>query len=971
MNALDTITGNAMAEAAQYWCYKKIVVTIQTGKKTVQRVFPRPYVVIGRDPKCDLVLEDPDLRGHLLYLNANEYGLYCTPLNPESSTLPQGWLAANDWITLGRFKIRACLQDQENETSVPSPSWPRLAEYGSTLAPLPEVAIYRKSELLARRKIRALLTLVGRNEPSLIRIPSRNLSRCHCALFWDSGTLWFIDLKSRSHCFVDGLKRKVGRLDPGVRLKIGQYEIEFVGQEGRYVTPATEVVNTERENAASAVGEEPEKLVNLSSMPNTETPKEALVDALQPLQDPDKRNPQSEDQGDNSTVSTDDVSGDHGPELAEQLAIKTQAFEAAVKTCDALKIDLEQHRARAKESKALLEQKVEELNKELRRARETSAENGVIKDKEREKRKELEETLKQQESIVHQMREQLATGAEEQSDIRSQLNETGNDLKQARSDSQRLLNENKSLSTANETLELKASELQTQIENLAEERRELSSAYSRIEKQSETLNSERDSLEARNHELVQEVQLLQERLSCVDEQTAQKSELETELGTLHQQNAALRERHASLGNELNQQVEDARRQVTELTEHIELEKAEGTRRLEDFEKQRSEMDTRCKTLLAELEDCRDSEAKLEEALSEFREKSAAELRKSEQRHSDLAAQQSGLKEELKFYQAESEKLQETLKEEQAKARVAIQESESGRSLFEKECSRFEKEHSELEKRMDKIVSDASEKQKQDSESYAKLRRRFDDAEKGHRNQLKIAKSLQRDHDRIKAECQRMETALAKQQTLVQAGKQASQEIKGLERQLDQTKRLNTELAERDRLAMEERRKLSEKLENQEEELSRMDLSLKQERHEHAAALIDLKRQLKDLRSDRKSNQTPSKTVLTPESRRDLPTPATESGASDRRVAEDFDRETANETIASPRESRPVPIEGDDYPIAELTSRLTAFGSGKKGLRPLVQRVLVSLIWLIALGLTAGLTWTICTQVLQLSAWPVK
>ena len=89
------------------------------------------------------------------------------------------------------------------------------------------------------------------------------------------------------------------------------------------------------------------------------------------------------------------------------------------------------------------------------------------------------------------------------------------------------------------------------------------------------------------------------------------------------------------------------------------------------------------------------------------------------------------------------------------------------------------------------------------------------------------------------------------------------------------------------------------------------------------------------------------------------------------MAEDFERETANETNASPRESRPVPIEGDDYPIAELTSRLTAFGSGKKGLRPLVQRVLVSLIWLIALGLTAGLTWTICTQVLQLSAWPVK
>ena len=84
--------------------------------------------------------------------------------------------------------------------------------------------------------------------------------------------------------------------------------------------------------------------------------------------------------------------------------------------------------------------------------------------------------------------------------------------------------------------------------------------------------------------------MLRERLSCIDEQTAQKSELETELGTLHQQNAALRERHASLGDELNQQLEDARRQVTELTEHIELEKAESARRLEDFEKQRSEMD---------------------------------------------------------------------------------------------------------------------------------------------------------------------------------------------------------------------------------------------------------------------------------------------------------------------------------------------------------------------------------------------
>ena len=917
MNALDTITGNAMAEAAQYWCYKKIVVTIKTGQKTVQRVFPRPYVVIGRDPKCDLVLEDPDLRGHLLYLNANEYGLYCTPLNPESSALPQGWLAANDWITLGRFNIRACLQDQENETSVPSPSWPRLAEYGSTMAPLPEVAIYRKSKLLVRRKIRALLTLVGRNEPSLIRIPSRNLSRCHCALLWDSGALWFIDLKSRSHCYVDGLKRKVGRLDPGVRLQIGQYELEFVGQEGRYVTETAE----EEHEIVAAPSLEAE------AKPN--------------------------------------------PELVEELELRTKAFEAAVKSCDALKIDLEQHRARSKESKALLEEKVDELNEELRRARESSAENGVIKEQEREKRKELEETLKQQQSIVHQMREQLATGAEEQSDLRNQLNKTANDLKNATSDSQRLLNENKSLSTANETLELKASDLRTQIENLNEERRELASAYSRIETQSETSNSERDSLESQNHELVQEVQLLRERLSCIDEQTAQKSELETELGTLHQQNAALRERHASLGDELNQQLEDARRQVTELTEHIELEKAESARRLEDFEKQRSEMDTHRKALFAEVEDRRNSEAKLQEALSELREKNTAELSKSEQRHSDLAAQLGGLKEELKFYQGESEKLQETLKEEQAKSRVAIQESESGRSRFEKECSRFEKEYGELEKRMDKILSDASEKQKQDSESYAKLRRRFDAAEKGHRNQLKKAKSLERDHDRIKAECQRMETALAKQQTLVQAGEQANKEMKGLERQFEQTKRLNAELVERDRLAMEDRRKLSEKVENQEDELARMDLNLKKERHEHASALVDLKRQLKDLRSNQKSNQTPSKTVLTPESRRDLPTPVAESGLSDRRVAEDLERETMNEANASPRESRPMPIEGDDYPIAELTSRLTAFGSVKKGLRPLMQRVLVSLIWLVALGLTAGLTWTICTQVWQLSAWPVK
>ena len=971
MNAFDTITGNAMAEAAQYWCYKKIVVTIKTGKKTVQRVFPRPYVVIGRDPKCDLVLEDPDLRGHLLYLNANEYGLYCTPLNPESSTLPQGWLAANDWIKLGRFEIRACLQDQENETLVPSPSWPRLAEYGSTMAPLPEVAIYRKSELLARRKIRALLTLVGRNEPSLIRIPSRNLSRCHCALFWDSGTLWFIDLKSRSHCYVDGLKRKVGRLDPGVRLKIGQYEIEFVGHEGRYVTETAKVMNDELEIVASAAEEGPEKRSQLSVLPDTETPKESLVDAPRPMQEPDRKNPQATDEIEPSKVSGEAAWEGQGPELAEQLAIKTQALEAAVKSCEAMKNDLEKNRARAKEIKTLLEEKVLDLKEDLRKAQQSSDQNRRMRDEEREKRNDLENTLKQQQSTVRQMQEQLASFEEEKTEIQSQLNDAAVELKHATSDSQRLLDEKKSLSTANEKLKLDASNLQTQIEKLAEEKKDLAAVCSRMETQSEVLNSERDSLQSRNHELVQEVQLLQERLSCVDEQTAQASDFENELGTLREQNSALRERHESLGNELNQQLESAARQIIELTEHLESEKADGARRLEDFEKQRSEMDTHCRSLLAELEDSRDAEAKLQDALSTVRENSVAELRVSEQRHSELAAEQVSLKEELSSYREESEKLQEALNKEQARARVANQESENGRSHFEKERSRLEKKHGELEQKLEKVLIDASEKRKQDAESYAKLRVRFDDAEKGHRNQLRRAKSLQRDHDRIKAECKKMEQVLAKQQTLAQAGKQASKELRGLERQLDQTKSLNAELVDRERLATSEHRKLAEKLEKQEIELARMDLNLKQERHEHASVIVDLKRQIQDLRSDPKLNKRSSKTVQASESFRDLATAATESDPSNRRGAGDIERETTNEANVLPAESRSVPIEGDDYPIAELTSRLTTFGSVKRGRRPLVQRVLVSFIWLIALGLTAGLAWAICTQVWQLSAWPTK
>jgi predicted nucleic acid-binding Zn-ribbon protein len=537
-----------MALATQYWCSKKIVVTVKTGQKTVERVLPKPFAVVGRDPNCDLVLEDPELRGHLFYLHANEYGLYCTPINSDSDsgTIPQGWLGPDDLITCGGFQLSAHLEGQDTESGLPSPSWPRLSEYGSTLPPLPIVAIYRKGKFLAQRRIRAQLTLVGRNQPSLIRIPSRSLSRCHCALFWEAGTLWFVDLKSRSHCLVEGLKRQAGRFERGLRLQVGQYELEYLGQEGIQSFPGQAAQTGDADHGSRGFEElssshripgppisdleghdlddqdSREKQQLLEELGEAKRVQEMLQTRLDELGKIEERHAEhlSEQQSNYRQLqeSHQRLQGDY-----EQLELELKGRdEAAVgrheelqKQTDKLTHQLAESQKTAQEKSELVSEQAERLvsiEGDFEELQKQFEESRALDQELREDAKELKKRLGEAESLVEQREAELKITREEIRD----LNLIRQEWIEGAGESESQLSELQvQLAAQKVAVEEAVEEAERQLREIETERDELRTANLNLCEDLKTLRAqleEMGELEKRNVELVSELGSLQERL---------------------------------------------------------------------------------------------------------------------------------------------------------------------------------------------------------------------------------------------------------------------------------------------------------------------------------------------------------------------------------------------------------------------------------------------------------------------------
>lgn len=214
---------------ARYWCQHGLVVTVDGPQGPRSVTLDKPFARIGAPRAAEIVLPDLRVAGRGLYLHATEAGVFGLGFSLTATTEKpwRGWLRPGQEIPFGPYRISARLAVPS--PVAPPPDLPALDLKGSSLEPYPVIAVAFDGIEVARRRLSRQLSVVGRLRPSTLPIESSDLSASHVILYWHAGTLWAIDLLSRTGTFLAGSPVDCAELPLGCSLIAGEVQVSFVG----------------------------------------------------------------------------------------------------------------------------------------------------------------------------------------------------------------------------------------------------------------------------------------------------------------------------------------------------------------------------------------------------------------------------------------------------------------------------------------------------------------------------------------------------------------------------------------------------------------------------------------------------------------------------------------------------------------------------------------------------------------------
>jgi pSer/pThr/pTyr-binding forkhead associated (FHA) protein len=202
-------------------------------------VFPRPFLVIGRDPRADFVLDHPDVSRRHVYLQLVDGHLFCFDLGSRTgiqwdggTSAHGGWLDAHRSLRIGPYTISRSIdtpgvrQEAENPAERPNPletpfhDTPLLME---TALESPRGVVERRRNTVHR--INRVLSLMGRAPRCEPYLSDPSVSWLHCSLLRTPMGTWVIDLLGRGGISVNGVSVRFAQLANGDELGVGYHLI--------------------------------------------------------------------------------------------------------------------------------------------------------------------------------------------------------------------------------------------------------------------------------------------------------------------------------------------------------------------------------------------------------------------------------------------------------------------------------------------------------------------------------------------------------------------------------------------------------------------------------------------------------------------------------------------------------------------------------------------------------------------------
>ena len=168
----------------QLWSDRQVTVRVEgpDGERTVE--VGKPYARIGSDQRAEVILEGPSVPRLGLYLHATDDGVFCTSLTkPRASVEGNGHHGYGEWLSdtrstsLGDYKIYASFTEG---TAPQVDAMPALSQKGHAPLPIPVIGILVENQRRGVYRAHRSLTIVGRSDPSDLRLKSEFVSSTHC-----------------------------------------------------------------------------------------------------------------------------------------------------------------------------------------------------------------------------------------------------------------------------------------------------------------------------------------------------------------------------------------------------------------------------------------------------------------------------------------------------------------------------------------------------------------------------------------------------------------------------------------------------------------------------------------------------------------------------------------------------------------------------------------------------------------------
>ena len=187
------------------------------------RALDQPFVLLGRDARCDLRLDHHEVSDRHAYLQLVGGRLVCIDLGSRNGIMVGGRrsrlidIERGKPVRIGPFRVRLLAGDLD--TAVTPHHW---VEAGG-----PTLELSHRSLRQSRCDLPPGLALVGSGVDCQIRLIDPSLSTYHCSLVHTRHGIWVVDLLGQGGARVNGQEVGYARLYDGDVVQVGHSEIRL------------------------------------------------------------------------------------------------------------------------------------------------------------------------------------------------------------------------------------------------------------------------------------------------------------------------------------------------------------------------------------------------------------------------------------------------------------------------------------------------------------------------------------------------------------------------------------------------------------------------------------------------------------------------------------------------------------------------------------------------------------------------